>query len=235
MIRYAQNRVLNPNKIGPEYVNPHVLVMGTWQPDYLFDNNMIDSPASKNTWFKIIKIFEEIAKYASSTNTNLAIITIPSTVQVDSSHFDFYRKTLYNVSRELLTTDKPQQLLKEFTSKAEIPYLDLLPYFKKTPNTTALYFENDDHLSNEGHLLAYKLVEEQMLQPFIKGQLPMFNVIGIKKFHKKYTGWAVEFAAQKIRENEAWFNAVKLKAVEQNIPLDSMIMMDARYVVENDL
>ena len=38
IIQYAKNRLAEPGKIGGEYVNPNILTVGLWKPNYLFDN-----------------------------------------------------------------------------------------------------------------------------------------------------------------------------------------------------
>ncbi len=45
---------------------------------------------------------------------------------------------------------------------------------------------------------------------------------------------SVESVIQKIKQDKKWFKLVKQKARKRNIPLDSMLKLDARYVLERD-
>ncbi len=233
MIEYAKNRLRNPNKIGPEYVNPYVLNMAAWNDNYLIDNNMMLSEHPKGAWYKSLKKFEQILRKTDEIGAELCIVAIPSTVQVDTSHFDFYRKNTFKIPIELTESNAPQKLLKEFSKASNITYINLLPHFKKYPNTFDLYFENDDHLSEKGHDYAYTFVEKEILNPF-KNNVEKINNTREKDFYKKYTNWAVKSLALKIKADSNWYNNIKTKALEQNISIDSAIMQDASYVVKKE-
>lgn len=167
IIAYAKNRLYYPGKIGAEYVNPHVLVMGSWKPNYLYDNNRIDSPESEAAWEVVEEKLESIRVATESIGAELRLVCIPSTVQVDTSHFDFYRKITFRVGEELTSAQVPQDRLATWAARTKVPYIDLLPAFKAHPSPATLYFENDDHLSNEGHLEAYQWVRQKFLEPFL--------------------------------------------------------------------
>ncbi|MEL6970995.1 MAG: hypothetical protein AAFO02_12575 [Bacteroidota bacterium] len=168
MIAYAKNRLYYPGKIGAEYVNPHILVMGSWKPDYLYDNNQMDSPESEAAWSVVANQLDAIKAVTSEIGAELRLVCIPSTVQVDSSHFDFYRKLTFRVGEALVSARAPQDRLTTWAALAKVPFVDLLPIFKAHPNPATLYFENDDHLSNEGHLEAYNRVRQEILEPFVR-------------------------------------------------------------------
>ncbi|WP_020534770.1 SGNH/GDSL hydrolase family protein [Lewinella cohaerens] len=168
IIAYAQNRLYHPGKIGREYVNPHILVMGSWKPNYLFDNLTIQSSESKIAWKSIEQKLDEILQLVHSIDAELKLVCIPSTVQVDESHHDFYRKITFNVEKKLTNAHTPQDNLAKWAAKSGIQYIDLLPTFKAHKNTADLYFENDDHLSEKGHIEAFKPVREEILLPFVQ-------------------------------------------------------------------
>ncbi len=230
MIEYAKNAIQNPKKIGPQYVNPHMLVMGTWERDYLLLNTTVHTPKSKFTWYRILQKMETLLTLTETLGAELCLVPIPTTVQVDTSHFDFYRKLTFNVSNELLENNKTQELLYKFAMGSSIHYLDLLPHFKHYPNTAQLYFENDDHLSEQGHVLAFEQVEREILTPFLEGAT--FNGERTPNFYQHYFHWAIEGKMEQIRSDTAWMNATTKKAVERGIPVDSMLYLDARYVLE---
>ena len=214
-------------------LNPHILIMSIWQPDYLFDNNSVFSIDSKYAWYKILQKFEDMLTFAEQINSEFCIVAIPSTVQVDSSHYDFYRKIAFNVSNELMYSNEPQRLLNDFASASAIKYLDLLPHFKNYSNTSELYFENDDHLSTAGHKLAFKLVKEEILTWFLDKNENYRRNERENNFYKNYTNWAIRYTMEGIKKDSSWFELVKKKAESKSISVDSMLFLDARYVVEN--
>lgn len=50
---------------------------------------------------------------------------------------------------------------------------------------------------------------------------------------KKVKAETVEMVIQRIKKNKKWLNDVKKKAIERKIPLDSMLKLDARYVLKH--
>ena len=167
MITYAKNRLYYPGKIGAEYVNPHILVMGSWKPNYLYDNNQMDSPESEAAWNVVEDKLDAIKAVTSEIGAELRLVCIPATVQVDSSHFDFYRKLTFRVGEDLIFARTPQDRLAKWADHKKIPFIDLLPNFQAYENTAALYFENDDHLSSQGHQEAFIRVKQEILEKFI--------------------------------------------------------------------
>ncbi len=72
----------------------------------------------------------------------------------------------------------------------------------------------------------YKLIKAPDYDRAILG-LPETSVIVPKKE-------SVASVIQKIKQDKKWFKLVKQKARKRNIPLDSMLKLDARYVLERD-
>jgi len=235
MIEFAKNRLYHPNKIGREYVNPHLLVLGTWQPDFLFDNLKIENPKAKGTWFQVMKDYEKMLRIAEQYDADFFLVVIPQTVQVDTSHFELYRKLTFNVSNELTSLNKPQQLLAEFADASNIHLLDLLPYFKDFENHENLYFENDNHFSFAGHKLAYELIEQNILKPFTEGQLKNDMRLRERDYFKNFKDWLVKEKVDKIRSDSAWMKLIEEKASKNQISVEQALVDDANYLVNQDL
>jgi hypothetical protein len=51
---------------------------------------------------------------------------------------------------------------------------------------------------------------------------------------KKAQTESIEMVISRIKKNKKWFNDVKEKAIKRNITLDSMLKMDARYVLKHN-
>lgn len=163
LIQYAQNRIRRPNRIGGEYVNPHLLRQALEFPSYISDNILMDKPENGIAGVKVRNLLERIHQLTKSFGADLCVVAIPSTVQVDRSHYAFYRGATFEVEEALLESTKPQELLAEFCRDADVQFVNLLPEFKAHPERSRLYWENDDHLSEEGHKLAFSIIRREFL------------------------------------------------------------------------
>jgi hypothetical protein len=163
LIEKAKNRIKNPNDISPNCVNPHLLDLALNYPRYIVDNILMATPEAQGAWKKGKAQLEDIADLAEKRAADFCIVVIPSTVQVDRSHYEFYRKAAFELDDRLLDSTAPQDHVRSFCKARHIPCIDLLPRFKAAPNKRELYWENDDHLSEAGHVLAFKILSEQYL------------------------------------------------------------------------
>ena len=233
MIEYAKNRIGKPGAFGPEYVNPHLLVTATWQSDFLFDNNAMSTPGSRYGWYRTLKLYDDIIDYADSEDVPLYIVTIPSTVQVDSSHYDFYRKLTFRVSNERMYPDKPQRMMEIFGEFAGFYHIDLLPTFRAHDSTQSLYFVNDDHLSSKGHALAFEKVRKELFQPYAEGKFNPMKLEYELGYHESFLEGAIAYVVQVMRRDRNWLNSIHQKAQKKGVTLDSMLVLDARHLLES--
>lgn len=234
IIQYAKNRMLFPNVIGKEYVNPWLLVNAVYMPDYLVENTMVDNDNSRYAWFRVIKYLEKILQYARSADSKICIISIPNNVQVDSSHFDFYRKLRFNVTSELLKSNRPQQLLDTFSLHYGITHVNLLSAFRDMGMMNDMFFENDDHLSEKGHITAFSAVKDLILEPYKNDALESSVNNNPEKYYLKYTEWAVPHVVKTIKDSPDWYKQVVQKATDEKILLDSALVQNARYAIQNE-
>ncbi len=231
MIEYAKNRIRYPSEFGPEYVNPYVLNMAVWNDNYLIDNNMMLSIKAKGTWYKILKRFEGILQVSEEIGAEICFVSIPSTVQVDTSHFPFYKMNKFKTPNELNQANAPQQLLGEFSKASNIKYIDLLPLFKKHSKPHTLYLENDDHLTGEGHEYAFTFVKKDILQPFLEGK-SQEKKDRASNYYEKYIDWAVADMVTTIKSDSAWYALMEQKAAERDVSVDVILLEDATYLIE---
>ena len=201
MIHYAKQRIIYPNRIGAEYVNPYVLLIGSSEPEYLLDNLAVHDKRAKYNWVKILRKFENLLSIAEEINSEVYLVCIPSTMQVDTSHMDFYRKCAFIVNNDLVNQRVPQDLLGEFSEASNIPYVDLLPIFKQSNSTEDLYFENDGHLSEEGHKLAFKKIKKDLLIPFLDGKSKPRKKERQINFYENYHHWQVDYKMERLKKN----------------------------------
>jgi hypothetical protein len=231
LIAYARNRMEHPTAIGREYVNPHILNLGIWKPDFHYDNCTLITTESEYGWYRSLQQFERIAELSDSLNIKTMVVAIPCNVQVDSSHFEFYRKAKFHVDYDLLYANAPQQILFEFCLNNQMTYLDLLPFFKTAEHTESLFFENDDHLTEAGHELAFSqvktVIDNLVSDTNKKAKNRKLN------YFRRFEQSVILQKIENIRADKAWYDEVERKAIENGFTLDSQLYLDARYVLEN--
>lgn len=234
LIEYAKNRVVNPTAIGEEYVNPHLLVIGSWKQNYLYDNCAMNDPAAKFAWIKIARIYEELLLEADKLGSEVCFVTIPSTVQIDDSHFDLYKGATFNVGTDLHYSNAPQEMVNRFCFANRLQHVDLLPEFIRQKNTADLYFKNDDHLSSEGHRIVFHLVKTEILDRFVGGE----KYVGQRKtqvgYYKSFKDWALDYYKHCILTDDNWQQSVRTKAQENGIEFSEMLELDSQYLYERD-
>ena len=149
-------------------LNPWLLEASVKDKDYLADNILIETKDSMIAWEKTKELLCEIKELCNKINSQFVIIIFPSTVQVDRSHYVFYKNLGFNIDERMLFSDKPQRLLKDFCNDNNIAYLDLLAHFKREGQTD-LYSENDDHLNKIGNAFSTKIITNFLLKNTILG------------------------------------------------------------------
>ncbi len=167
LIEFAKNRLREPGRVGPQYVNPWVLQAALGEPGYLVDNLLVERPESLAAFDRIELELAAISNLCRQHDSRLVVVAIPATLQVSASHWEFYRKAGFPMDERLLGTDRPQELLAEACERQGIELLDLLPDFRATAAAgEPLYWENDDHLDESGHRLALRVVRKRVLEPW---------------------------------------------------------------------
>lgn len=144
------------------HANAWLLEASLKNKNYFFDNILMDSKGNTMTWEKIKQLLSEIKERCDKIKSEFVIIIFPSTVQVNRSQYGFYKKLKFNIDDRLLSSNKPQKLLKEFCAEKNIPCLDLLTYFKVADKE--LYRANDDHLNEAGNRLSARIIIDFLLK-----------------------------------------------------------------------
>lgn len=235
LIQYAKNRTLYPNALGSEYVNPWLLVNAVYMPDYLIENTLINTINSRYAWYSVIKYIEKVLLYVKTIDCKICIVSIPNNVQVDSSHFEFYRKLKFNVSPDLLKSNVPQLLLDDFAKYFGITHINLSHILRQaSKNNQEMYFLNDDHLSEIGHINAFAGLKNMVLEPYNNGSFMSYVNDNTEKYYLNFTEWAVPFVINKIKNTPDWYNQIIKTAEEENTSLDSALAKNARFAIQNE-
>jgi hypothetical protein len=164
--------VVYAKKPPDERINPWLLTLAMSAPRYLLDNILMDTECNAAAWQVSAAFLTEIFAIARRVGADVQLIAIPSTVQLDRSHFDVYRRSTLQVDDRLLESTRPQELLSELCARHDVPFLDLLPYFERHPDPASLYWRFDPHFSSAGHRLAFEILREEVLDPWVARNRP---------------------------------------------------------------
>lgn len=114
-------------------------------------------PEWKKAWEVTQVLISEIRKESENHGSHLAVVSIPFREQV---YEDVWQSRLLKpeMNKGEWDLDKPDRLLARFLDDAGIPFLQLLPYFKKAADKSKLYHSEDGHWNVEGHHLAGQVI-----------------------------------------------------------------------------
>lgn len=168
LIEFAINRLQVRNQVGPRLVNPYLLDTAMARPRYLLDNVLMETEENRAAWVKAEAALQGVVDLARQRQAKLVLIAIPSTAQVDRSHYAFFRKATFEIDDRLFNSTAPQDLLREFSDRNGIVFFDLLPVLRRHPESERLYWDNDDHLSSLGHQVAFEAIHDAFLKHWVE-------------------------------------------------------------------
>jgi hypothetical protein len=110
-------------------------------------------PASivEESWPAGQEAISHLAAWSAENGADYLVVLIPIKYQVDDEAWEVYRKR-WNLPHEAFDRDRPQRVVRAFLDAAGIPYVDLLPAFRASPE--GLYYRVDNHWTPEGHARA---------------------------------------------------------------------------------
>jgi hypothetical protein len=144
-------------------INPWLLNLALQEKNHLLDNVLMESPDNMKSWEKVKQLLAEIHDICNSLQSQLILVIFPGSIQVNDSHFEFYKKLTLNLDVRTLQSPKPQRLLMEFCADRYIACLDLLPAFKSRRDEE-FYRDKDDHLNEKGARVAGQLILDFLLR-----------------------------------------------------------------------
>jgi hypothetical protein len=137
-------------------LNPFLLETARVLPQYINANILIEGSAAR-AWDDVGETLRRIKARTEELGAKLIIVVIPSTVQVNASHMEFYRNLGFEVDPRVLSSDRPQKLLARFCAEERLDLIDLLPAFRAA-QPRELYLDNDDHWNTDGNRLATEVI-----------------------------------------------------------------------------
>jgi hypothetical protein len=146
------------NKLGLTGANDEPTL--TW-PAYLDPDDPNGDIRVPEFWNQIEIVFKALKKLLDEKAIKLVVVSIPMDVQTDKKYWN--KHLVMHFDEDAYEKDRPQNKLKEITSKLGIDLVDLLPYFREADESEWLYFEKvDPHWTKEGHAFVAKIIQENL-------------------------------------------------------------------------
>ncbi len=113
-------------------------------------------------------LISELKREAENYGSNLTIVSIPFREQVYENLWKLQLSKPGMAKREW-DLNKPDQILSRFLTNAGIPFLQLLPHFKKAAEDSELYHAvgkdgKDGHWNIAGHHLAGQVILDWIVE-----------------------------------------------------------------------
>lgn len=147
---------------GNHILNPFLLEMSQKNPDYLKVNILLNSDSANQAWKKNQEFILKAKNMTESVGAGFLLNIFPRSLQVNTSHVDFFKGLGFRVPDIMVGSRIPQERFDVFCAENQINCFDLLPHFKNQSGRE-LYLPNDDHLNPTGNRLAYELIQKQIL------------------------------------------------------------------------
>jgi hypothetical protein len=149
-------------------LNPYLVDLAHVLPDFLLVNLLMEGRGAELAWQENQRILRQIRDYATDHGARLVINILPQTLQVNDSHYSFFKELGFRVDPRMLETNEPQTRMLAFCAGEKIICNDLLPDFRGHGGE-ALYLPGDDHWLTAGHTLAADGIEKQLIPLLNKG------------------------------------------------------------------
>jgi predicted DCC family thiol-disulfide oxidoreductase YuxK len=151
----AKEQLARTSQAG-QVLNPLLLETAQVHPDYLMQNLLVEDRDAQQAWAKNQVILRRIYALAKQHKARILLTIFPSTIQVNDSHFEFYRRLGFRLDERTLRESKPQDLLNKLCQDEGWDCLDLLPVFRREGQNRGLYLLDDDHWDPDGNALAFR-------------------------------------------------------------------------------
>jgi hypothetical protein len=134
-------------------INPYLLQLARNDPGHFLDNVLIEGEENLAAWRRIRELIAEMDDSCRESGARLLVAIFPHSIQVNRSHFDFFRGMTFAMDDRTLDSTRPQDLMRELCDERGIPLLDLLPVLEDHSDEE-LYLDKDDHLNPAGNAVA---------------------------------------------------------------------------------
>lgn len=151
-----------------ETINPAILSYPLLHSNYYKAAIDVDTEASKEKFESMSLILGEVLRVAKDKDTRVWMVFIPSRWQYDRDAYE--RDHLWlklDMVRKSWLEDKTeiQKRLEEWTTKRDVPYLDLTPSLRnEVRNKIPINYELDGHWNASGHIAAANIIRGWMVE-----------------------------------------------------------------------
>jgi hypothetical protein len=141
--------------------NPFLFEVGRQHPDFLLDNLLMESPTARRAWEANTAYLLQMKHLADGWGARFVVNILPADVQVQPTHFPFYRALGIETRPGFLETAAPQDAMRRFCADHGLRCFDLLPAMRAA-RARELYLEQDTHWNAEGNRLAFEEVRSHL-------------------------------------------------------------------------
>jgi hypothetical protein len=141
--------------------NPFLFEVGHEHPDFLLDNLLMESPSARQAWDVNMAYLLEMKRLADGWGAGFVVNILPADLQVQPTHFPFYRALGIETRPRFLEEEAPQAAMRRFCAGHGLQCFDLLPTLRAA-RARELYLDQDTHWNAEGNRLAFEQVRSHL-------------------------------------------------------------------------
>ncbi len=167
IIAMARSFVDRP-RVGDDVVSPSLLMVAVHNPGVFRQNILVQGEGVRRAWLMTRAQLRLMFDYVRLYETDIALVIIPSVLQVSRSHDAFLKDAGFWLDDEMYSSTKPQRMLAALARKEKVAVLDLLPLLRAQPNPGKLYFKHDNHFNELGNQVVHDLVKKKLLEQWLK-------------------------------------------------------------------
>jgi hypothetical protein len=117
----------------------------------------------EKAWDVTMILISQLDKEVKARGSDLAVFCIPYIDQVDENVWKS-KLSRPEMRERGWVLNKPEQLLAGFLNGLKIPFLELLPHFRRAAETAQLYYAKDQHWNVDGHHLAARIIFDWLVK-----------------------------------------------------------------------
>jgi hypothetical protein len=156
--------------VGDDVVSPSLLMVAVHSPGVYRQNILVKGEGVRRAWLATRAQLRLMFDYVRLHETDIALVIIPSVLQVSRPHAAFFKRAGFWIDDEMYSSTKPQDMLTTWARTEKVAVLDLLPLLRSHPSPSKLYFKHDNHFNQQGNAVVYDLVRQNLLERWLEHQ-----------------------------------------------------------------
>lgn len=151
------SRAPSPDPAARNAQNPFLAFAGKRYPDFKVWNLDLPDAESQAAWKRSEEIFDAVLRVSANLHAFVLINYFPDTLQVNSSHHDYFKAIGFTIDDGFLRRNVLQDRFLAYCRSRSVACLDLLPLFRRHA-AEELYVDRDDHFNGRGDDLAFEAI-----------------------------------------------------------------------------